>query len=140
MYFLYLIEFVFIIIYIYGKLHAECNSFEHNILGGDRVFQTFNYNTNTSADSVSTVKCEETNGRHMVLMKSDGVDAYECVSIYPTIFDNNGRAHDHVCKNGHINYGAGSMSSDFCVCDRLEYTKIFLYGAPVCVKNPNLYK
>jgi len=32
----------------------------------------------------------------MVLVKSDGIDAYECVNMYPMIFDNHGRVHDHV--------------------------------------------
>jgi len=75
-------------------------------LGNDNIFQSFVTNKNNVklTESIETDECDETKGMRMVLMKSDSLDRYECVSLYPMFFGNNGRMLDHVCRNGHVNY------------------------------------
>lgn len=142
MYFLYFIEFTFIIIYVYSRFKSDYDSFENNIMGNDSGFQLFD--APLASTEMPENKCDQSSGMYMVLVKSDGGGGvYECVNMYPMIFDNRGRVHDHVCKNGNINMSgvAGNLSidGDFCVCDKLGFTKIFIYNAPICVRNVNMY-
>lgn len=143
MYFLYLIEFAFIVLYVYNKfIKVDYNSFENSILrNDDDGFKLFD--TPSVPTEIINNKCNQSGGMYAVLVKYDGIDTYECLNAYPLIFDNHGRVHNHVCKNGRINYGpAGAglpTGDDFCTCDRLGYTKMLFHNIPVCVKNVNLY-
>lgn len=130
---------MFIIIYVYNKFRFKYDSFENNIFKNDSGFQLFD--TQLASTEIVDNKCDQSNGMYMVLVKIDGIDTYECINMYPMIFDNHGRVHDHVCKNGRINTHVGDLSvnGDFCVCDKLGFKKIFMYNAPICVKNANMY-
>jgi len=142
MYFLYLIEFIFIVIYAYNKSKSYYSLFENNILKNDDGFNLSD--VSMAPTEIMNNKCDWMGGAYMISMGFDATDAYECVNAYPMIFDNHGHVHDHVCKNGRINYDAAGgvsnpMDNGFCTCDKSGYTKTFLYNVPVCVKNINMY-
>lgn len=89
----------------------------------------------------SRITCDETRGVYPILIKSDGIDSYKCVSLYPLYFNENGIAYDHMCKNGTIhNVSQPTVDDRVCTCDRLPYVrKIFVQSVPVCVMNDRLY-
>lgn len=137
---------VFIIVYIFLKYNLNNKIFDDGVLGNNNNFQFVIYNKINGIklrEIIQTGKCDESKGLRMVLIKSDILDRYECISVFPMFLDNNGKLFDYVCKNGHVNYynlKNTVPTGDFCVCDKLEYKKTFIHSVPVCVKNPNLYK
>lgn len=88
----------------------------------------------------SKITCDESLGMYAILIKSDGVDTYKCISIYPLYFNDKGEPHEYFCKNGFINNVQSRIIDDrLCVCDKYKYKKIYVQNIPTCVRNDKLY-
>lgn len=107
----------------------------------DRCLKKYSCESGYCVKKISDgITCDGDRGMYPILIKSDGKDEYKCTSIFPLYFDANGNTYDYVCKNGFININRFTPIDDrICVCDKLNYRKIFVHGIPTCVRNDKFY-